>query len=126
MEKLEMSRIVLTKKEITAIRKSVEHWDKDIIRHFRDGDTIEDHKYSPRWKNSNKLVMMFSKDCPLCRMVRARANSSYKCENCPYTRAYHRDCDMRGHWSNFYNNQNLAAAKLMRNALAKIIGMKCI
>jgi hypothetical protein len=113
----------LTKKDVTLVKRSIKHWDKDIIEKLKAGAKIFSSVYN-YWTmdgvNTKGVVPDYGEHCPLC-VVYAKKDGS--CSGCPYLEFYGHCCDdIEGHWREYTINPYLETAKDMRNALAKIIG----
>jgi len=105
----------LSKKQKTAVEKSVKHWEDDIIQHFVAGDRIDKDVVILWWKRLDERLKVFSDDCPLCKLVKT------SCRKCPYFIYYERSCDDDGHWTKFTKHPTLKNAIAMRDALKKVI-----
>ena len=110
-----MKKIELTAKEITAIKKSIKHWEKDIIKRFEKGDEI----YNERW-NDGTTVNYYSDDCALCKLKAAD-----DCDFCPFVKFYGVGCDeydqRYSYWRKFNKKPTKRNAIAMRNALQRIL-----
>lgn len=108
----------LTKKAIKALKKSIDHWEKDIIQKLRDGGKIVSRCSLLAWATDwYVIVKCYTGDCELCRLY-----FTY-CERCPYFMFYGKVCseERGGHWNRFARNPSLRNAVSMKKALQKIL-----
>jgi hypothetical protein len=60
-----------------AIKDSIKHWKKDILKPLLEGKEITEYLYHPRWKDSRRIVRCYGQHCPLCKYVKE------DCKLCP-------------------------------------------
>lgn len=112
MNKLELNWVA-----IDALKKSIRHWEKDIIKPLREGRKI----YIPNmsWKDTGKKLKYRGEHCELCRVY------GDDCRNCPYYLSYGHVCDFHGvnegHWVKFSHNPSLRTAVAMKKSLERIL-----
>lgn len=111
--------IKLTVKERRAVKSSIKHWERDIIKLFLLGDSIEKGlSYDLYWKCADTDVKCHEYECSLCKIADPRIG----CDGCPYTKKYGYACDgYKGHWRKFFTKPTLRRAKEMVKALENIL-----
>lgn len=108
----------LDKKQLRLLRKSVDHWMKDIVERMERGDVIYNTTW--RWKNGD-LVPIDGRYCPLCKEY--HDSMTGECCSCPYPLYYGSKCDNRcnGYWNRFALDPTVENAYLMVGSLMAII-----
>ncbi len=110
----------LTQEEISALKDSIEHWNRDIIKEIENGREIDKNSNNVyglyMWADSIDCVPCYSGDCPLCILA------GDNCLTCPYLRFYELSCEStNSHWDIFHEDPNLQTATSMRNSLQVIL-----
>lgn len=112
-----MPKLKLSAKEIKAVKDSIKHWQRDILKPLQDGNKIDSYHH---WVKGEKPVMFHGSDCALCDLRRQRKSNS--CESCSYFEKYGYACSApNGTWYKFYMNSNLRTCKAMIKALEDIL-----
>ena len=117
-----MKKLDLSKTERKAVENSINHWKKDIQKHFLDGDEIivVEDGYSVKlvWEKTGKKVKDTSKHCSLCKKA-----ISLGCSVCPYYKYYGFKCEdyEYGHWKKWRFQPNLKNCDNMIKALERIL-----
>lgn len=126
-----MKKIKLSKCEVTALKKSILHWEKDIIKYLEKGWTIYENYGFMNWVKkdqtlvSDQEVHCFADDCAMCILENG------DCEDCSYNRYYYMSCQDElkgsnnkikgGHWIKFKYKPNLKNARSMKESLERIL-----
>jgi hypothetical protein len=88
---------------ITAIEKSIKHWEDDILNPLKEGRNIISIDKKPYWEDTKKLVPCYRKDCPLCKIYFTGLSTCY---DCPLE-----SCSNDSTWMKFRDNPNLKNAQ---------------
>jgi hypothetical protein len=106
-------KLELSKEDIALVKKSIEHWKRDIQAKFKMG-------LKPRssfcWSDGRELKD-WAKYCPLC-LVYIYNN----CEDCPYYKYYGKRCTDR-HYAGWKYTLNIRTCNAMIKALERIINI---
>ncbi len=120
----------LTEEEKKAAEESIEHWKKDILLRFLDGDTILSTWTTPaganygqirklNWVSDGKEVKCFSEQCKLCALYLTR---EVLCGACLYAKKHGFPCTAPGEaWAGFINNPTQGTCENMISALEAIL-----
>lgn len=116
-----MKAIKLTWKERRAVQRSINHWERDIIKYLVQGKKIitwESRDTSVwDWRETGKSVQCNTDFCPLCKQY-----EEDECIACPYQKFYHRNCDeIGGHWRKWRDKPSLRTARAMVASLQRIL-----
>jgi len=97
--------------EIEAIKKSIEHWENDIVNPLREGRTLIKNGTEIRWVDTMELVPCYGTDCELCKKYG-------DCSICPLRLFIGVNCmEVSSPWMNFFLKPNLENALNMVKAL---------
>lgn len=106
----------LSKRAEIALKKSIKHWQDDIIERFEKNDEIIIPNEYPVWKSNYSNVKCYKEHCTLCILFYERG----KCTKCPYYKFYKEKCYLK-HWILFINNLNSETALAMKKSLEAIL-----
>ena len=104
----------MTKKVIKAIKASIEHWEWDIVKPLKEGDTIikmDGH----HWSATGLRVKIGHGDCALCILYEDQ-EWGYDCDKCPL---HH--CGSGSAYSEFAYNPCLKTAQAMVRKLKSLL-----
>lgn len=115
-----------TTEEIEAIKLSIKHWEKDILRRFYiPFNRVLEPKFNrrPRWLFFLDEVKMSGDDCPLCEKYgKTTPRRIDRCMSCPYVKYYSYRCDSEnGEWRTFKDCPTKQNCKNMITALKKML-----
>lgn len=114
---------------IEAIKKSIRHWEKDVIFKYAVGDRVVGCPGSYMWKSDRSPLRIYTGDCNLCLFF----YNQYFCLNCPYYKTFGHFCFSPdkggsinkpvtfGHWFRFNTKPSRRTAERMRNALIRVL-----
>lgn len=107
--------------ELKAIRKTITHWERDIMAGLSQGMHIHaDSRGELRWGNG-KLVKCYANSSALCRMCLV-GEGEIECKKCPYLRYHGVGCnDRRSAWFSFVTGPTIETCELMIDSLKSLI-----
>lgn len=98
-----------------ALKKSIKHWQKDIINRFEKGDRAYWNICLLQWISDDSLVKCYNKSCALCTLFYRN-----RCNKCPYYIYYGNSYEI-GHWGKFSKKPTKRNAIAMCDSLQQIL-----
>ena len=112
--------MTIDSERIKAIKKSIAHWENDILNLLLDGESIIEIRETLKWQNSKEEVPCYSCNCELCQKY-LRENVA-GCPDCPYDQRYNSPCYRGGEaWMNFRNEPNIDTTQEMIRKLKNLL-----
>ena len=109
-------------KKLRAIRESIAHWEKDIVKPLKEGDTIERRGRSKTWKRSGDNLETGSGYCALCVFMGFSVmDDSRECEECPLSQAGFGCTEKDSAYRKFYSDLTLETAQNMVLILKNVL-----
>jgi len=104
-----------------AIKKSIKHWNDDIIKYLKKGSVII-RDCGLIWESSGEPVKYMDDDCPLCQYM--GYDLLNPCEKCPLSQSGNECNEVGSSWFIFVKKPTLQNAKKMVKALKNLLEEK--
>lgn len=105
----------MTKKIIRAIKASIKHRERDILKPLQGGHKIHVTSMNKlEWEN-DKTVKCYDTYCPLCIV------NQFFCPNCPLDKIDDNCNDYDSTWKRFRNKPNITTTKAMIRKLKSLL-----
>lgn len=122
-----MSKEITREETIQAIRDSIEHWERDILKPLKQGNeikrvskdiTLQERSIVLHWIPSGEKVKCYSDSCALCKVFYGKLQP---CEGCPLYEAGFACVESNSPYTEFYHNPCLDTAQNMVLVLGNLL-----